>query len=280
MRPSRPLLLLVLLHFALLSTTNAAAADGNGNGNGNGNGTGDLRGDAMALLALKAALGCRPGALWSWSAANAGSVCAWTGVRCGAAGRVVAVDIANMNVSASGAAPVSVRVTGLGALESLSLAGNGIVGAVAIASPLPALRHVNVSGNQLSGGLDLDGGWDLASLPALEVLDAYDNNFSSPLPLGVAGLPRLRYLDLGGNYFTGEIPAAYGAMPAVEYLSLNGNNLQGRIPPELGNLTTLRELYLGYYNVFDGGIPPALSALRSLTVLDVSNCGLTGRVPA
>jgi len=69
-------------------------------------------------------------------------------------------------------------------------------------------------------------------------------------------------------------------MPAVEYLSLNGNNLQGRIPPELGNLTTLRELYLGYYNVFDGGIPPALSALRSLTVLDVSNCGLTGRVPA
>ena len=208
------------------------------------------------------------------------SVCAWTGVRCGAAGRVVAVDIANMNVSASGAAPVSVRVTGLGALESLSLAGNGIVGVVAIASPLPALRHVNVSGNQLSGGLDLDDDWDLASLPALEVLDAYDNNFSSPLPLGVAVLPRLRYLDLGGNYFTGEIPAAYGAMPAVEYLSLNGNNLQGRIPPELGNLTTLRELYLGYYNVFDGGIPPALSALRSLTVLDVSNCGLTGRVPA
>ncbi|OQU83191.1 leucine-rich repeat receptor-like serine/threonine-protein kinase BAM1 [Sorghum bicolor] len=274
MRPSPPLLLLAFLHFALLSTTNAA------DGNGTGTGTGDLlRGDAMALLALKAALGCRPGALRSWSAANAGSVCSWTGVRCGAAGRVVAVDIANMNVSTA-AAPVSVRVPpGLTALETLSLAGNAIVGAVTIASPLPALRHVNVSGNQLSGGLD-DDGWDLASLPALEVLDAYDNNFSSPLPLGVAGLPRLRYLDLGGNYFTGEIPAAYGAMPAVEYLSLNGNNLQGRIPPELGNLTTLRELYLGYYNVFDGGIPPALGRLRGLTVLDVSNCGLTGRVPA
>ncbi|XP_066333754.1 leucine-rich repeat receptor-like serine/threonine-protein kinase BAM2 [Miscanthus floridulus] len=208
------------------------------------------------------------------------SVCTWTGVRCGATGRVVTVDIANMNVSASGAAPDSVGVMGLDALESLSLAGNDIVGAVAIASPLPAPRHVNVSRNQLSGGLDLDGGWDLASLPALEVLDAYDNNFSSPLPLGVVGLPRLRYLDLGGNYFTSEIPAAYGAMPAVEYLSLNDNNLQGRIPSELGNLTTLHELYLGYYNVFDGGIPSTLSALCSLTVLDVSNCGLMGREPA
>ncbi|OEL29213.1 Leucine-rich repeat receptor-like serine/threonine-protein kinase BAM1 [Dichanthelium oligosanthes] len=265
MRASTPFLLLLLLHFALLSEN--AVAGGNGGG-------GDLRGDAAALLALKAALNCRPRALPSWAAGNAGAVCAWTGVRC-AGGRVVAIDVANMNVSSS--APVSVRVTGeLDALESLSLAGNGIVGAVA-ASSLRALRHVNVSGNQLGGGLD---GWDFASLPSLEVFDAYDNNFSAPLPLGVASLPRLRYLDLGGNYFTGEIPAAYGGMPAVEYLSLNGNNLQGRIPPELGNLTTLRELYLGYYNVFDGGVPPELGRLRNLTVLDVSNCGLTGRVPA
>ncbi|TKW00099.1 hypothetical protein SEVIR_8G086600v4 [Setaria viridis] len=266
MRPSSPLLLLLLLHFALLSADAVAGGDNGGGG--------DLRGDAAALLALKAALSCRPGALPSWEAGNAGAVCAWTGVRC-AGGRVVAVDLANMNLNASSGAPVSVRVAGLDALESLSLAGNGIVGLVA-ASSLPALRHVNVSGNQFGGGLD---GWDFASLPALEVFDAYDNNFSAPLPLGVAALPRLRYLDLGGNYFTGEIPAAYGGMLAVEYLSLNGNNLNGRIPPELGNLTTLRELYLGYYNAFDGGVPPELGRLRNLTVLDISNCGLTGRIP-
>ncbi|KAJ1275243.1 hypothetical protein BS78_05G121500 [Paspalum vaginatum] len=262
MRPSPPLLL--LLHFFLLSAN--AAAGGNGD---------LLRGDAMALLALKASLRCRAGALRSWSAGGAASVCAWEGVLC-AGGRVVAVDVANMNLSA-GAAPVSARVAGpgLGALETLSLAGNGIAGSVGAAS-LPALRHVNVSGNQLGGGLD---GWDFATLPALEVFDAYDNNLSAPLPLGVAALPRLRYLDLGGNYFTGEIPAAYGGMPALQYLSLNGNSLQGRIPPELGNLTALRELYLGYYNVFDGGIPPELGRLRGLAVLEVSNCGLTGRVP-
>ncbi|CAL4994237.1 unnamed protein product [Urochloa decumbens] len=263
MRFSPPLLLLLLLHFALFSGNAVAVAGG-----------GDLRGDAAALLDLKAALGCRPGALRSWSSANAGAVCAWTGVRC-AGGRVVAVDISNMNVS-SGNAPVKVTVPpSLDALETLSLAGNGIAGAVT-ATSLPSLRHVNVSGNALTGGLD---GWDFASLPSLEVFDAYDNNLTSPLPPGAASPPRLRHLDLGGNYFTGEIPAAYGDMPAVEYLSLNGNNLQGRIPPELGNLTTLKELYLGYYNVFDGGIPPELGRLRRLTILDVSNCGLTGGIP-
>ncbi|BAT13341.1 leucine-rich repeat receptor-like serine/threonine-protein kinase BAM1 [Oryza sativa Japonica Group] len=262
-RPA-PLRLVVFLAIVLLRWST--------NGNATAGGDDALRGDALALVRLRASLRCHAHALRDWSAGNVAAVCAWTGVRC-AGGRVVSVDVANMNVSTG--APVSAAVAGLDALANLSLAGNGIVGAVT-ASALPALRFVNVSGNQLGGGLD---GWDFASLPSLEVFDAYDNNFSSPLPAGVVALRRLRYLDLGGNFFSGEIPAAYGGMAALEYLSLNGNNLQGAIPPELGNLTSLRELYLGYYNVFDGGIPPELGRLRNLTMLDISNCGLSGRIP-
>ncbi|KAM0861451.1 hypothetical protein ACQ4PT_045881 [Festuca glaucescens] len=263
MRAPNPLILFSFLIFHLLSTIGA-----NGNGDASA-----LRGDALALLSLKASLSCRPHVLRSWSAGNVASVCEWTGVRCDD-GRVVSIDIANMNVSTG--EPVTAEVTGLDALRNLSLAGNGIVGAVA-AFALPALRYINVSGNQLGGGLD---GWDFPSLPSLEVFDAYDNNFSAPLPAGVAALPRLRHLDLGGNYFSGAIPASYGGMAAVEYLSLNGNNLQGAIPPELGKLTSLRELYVGYYNAFDGGVPPELGRLRNLTVLDISNCGLSGSIPS
>uniref|UniRef100_A0ACD5ZXP5 Uncharacterized protein n=1 Tax=Avena sativa TaxID=4498 RepID=A0ACD5ZXP5_AVESA len=262
MTAPNPLVLLPFLIFHLLSTVSV-------NGNGDG---GALRGDALALLSLKASLSCRSHVLRSWSAGNVASVCEWTGVRC-TSGRVVSIDIANMNVSTG--KPVTAEVTGLDALANLSLAGNGIVGAVT-AYALPALRYVNVSGNQLGGDLD---GWDFPSLPSLEVFDAYDNNFSSPLPASVTALPRLRHMDLGGNYFSGVIPASYGGMAALEYLSLNGNNLQGPIPPELGNLTSLRELYLGYYNVFDGGVPAELGQLRNLTMLDVSNCGLTGSIP-
>ncbi|KQJ88869.1 leucine-rich repeat receptor-like serine/threonine-protein kinase BAM1 [Brachypodium distachyon] len=263
----RPRHLVLFLIFHLLSS----------NVYGNGvDGDDALHRDALALLSLKAALRCRPQALRSWSAGNIASVCSWTGVRC-AGGRVVSLDIANMNVS-TGAAPVSAALSpALDALQTLSLAGNGIPGAVT-ASSLPALRFVNVSGNQLSGALDV--AWDFPSLRSLEVFDAYDNNFSSSLPSTIASLPRLRHLDLGGNYFSGSIPSSYGNLQALEYLSLNGNNLEGPIPAELGNLENLKELYLGYYNSFSGGIPPELGNLRNLVILDVSNCGLTGRIPA
>ena len=127
------LLLLLLLHFALLPADAVAAGNGGGGG-------GDLRGDAAALLALKAALNCRPRALRSWAAGNAGSVCAWTGVRC-AGGRVAAVDLANMNVSSG--APVAARVAGLDALESLSLAGNGILGELPDGARSYLNSHIN-----------------------------------------------------------------------------------------------------------------------------------------
>jgi hypothetical protein len=144
MRPSPPLLLLALLHFALLSTNAAAAADGNGTG------TGDLRGDAMALLALKVALGCRPGALRSWSAANAGSVCAWTGVRCGAVGRGGAVCMKDGNVVGRGGAGVvyAGRTRSGGAIAVKRLQAQGGAGDdrgfKAEVRTLGSIRHRNI----------------------------------------------------------------------------------------------------------------------------------------
>jgi hypothetical protein len=45
----------------------------------------------------------------------------------------------------------------------------------------------------------------------------------------------------------------------------------GEIPAELGNLTTLRELYLGYFNSFIGEILPELGRLQALVRLDLVN---------
>jgi Leucine-rich repeat (LRR) protein len=65
----------------------------------------------------------------------------------------------------------------------------------------------------------------------------------------------------------------------LEYLSLSGNDLHGEIPGELGNLTNLREIYLGYYNVFEGGIPKELGKLVNLVHMDLSSCELDGQIP-
>ncbi|KAK8971220.1 Leucine-rich repeat receptor-like serine/threonine-protein kinase BAM1 [Platanthera guangdongensis] len=203
-----------------------------------------------------------------WNISIPGSVCSWAGVGCDR-GRVSSIDLSGLNISGT------VEIGGLPALVSLSLAGNALGGVIAI-SQLPSLRYLNISGNQFSGGLD----WNYSGeLPSLEIFDAYDNNFTAPLPLGVADLKNLRYLDLGGNFFYGEIPPSYGGMLAMESLSLAGNDLRGRIPGELGNLAGLNHLYLGYFNAFDGGIPAELGELVNLVHLDISGCGIDGAIP-
>ncbi|KAK2997802.1 hypothetical protein RJ639_025558 [Escallonia herrerae] len=46
---------------------------------------------------------------------------------------------------------------------------------------------------------------------ALALLDAYNNDFSGSLPLGVTHISNLKHLDLGGNYFSGKIHPSYGS---------------------------------------------------------------------
>lgn len=226
--------------------------------------------DSQALLALKSSFEFPSPSLSNWDASNSSSVCFWTGVKC-LHGRVISLNLTDMSLGGS----VSPALSRLDQLIDLSLAGNNFTGSVVLAN-LSNLRYLNFSSNQLSGGLS---DWDYSSLTSLEVLDVYNNNFTSELPLGVLSLPRLRYLDLGGNYFYGKVPSVYGDLIKLEYLSLAGNDLHGTIPKELGNLTNLKELYLGYYNVYEGGIPKEFGKLASLVHLDISNCELKGSIP-
>ncbi|XP_010930574.1 uncharacterized protein [Elaeis guineensis] len=231
--------------------------------------TSTIHHDASVLASVRKSFHSTSPELNTWNTSNLASACTWFGVRC-ERGRVVAIDLSNLNISGS----ISLEISGLESLVNLSLADNELEGEIEV-SNLPSLRYLNISINQFSGWLD----WDYWSLPNLEVFDAYDNNFTAPLPPGVANLKRIKYLDLGGNFFYGSIPPSYGSLLELEYLSLNGNDLRGRIPGELGNLTSLKQLYLGFYNVFEGGIPTELGKLINLVHLELSSCSLDGEIP-
>ncbi|CAH2068710.1 unnamed protein product [Thlaspi arvense] len=196
--------------------------------------------DFHALITLKRGFDFAEQVLVSWNSSNPSSVCSWVGVKC-LRGRVVSLDLTDMSLHGS----VSPVFSGLDMLTDLSLAGNNFTGEIKVEN--------------------------LSSLRSLNVFDAYNNNFTAPLPI-VPGF--------GGNYFHGKVPEIYGNLIGLEYLSLAGNDLQGRIPGELGNLTSLRKLELGYYNVFEGGIPRELSKLINLVHLDLSMCVLDGSIPA
>ncbi|KAL6873587.1 hypothetical protein ACP4OV_013669 [Aristida adscensionis] len=240
--------------------------------------------DAYALGKLKAALVPGPqrsAALVDWDPAAAPPAhCAFSGVTCDAAtARVVAIELTGVPLH-GGALPPELAL--LDALANLTVAACALPGPVPAAlAAMPALRHLNLSTNNLSAAFPAPPpGGAAPYFPALEVADFYNNNLSGPLPpFGAAHARRLRHLNLGGNYFTGGIPEAFGDVAALEYLGLNGNWLTGRVPPSLGRLTRLRELYLGYFNQYDGGVPPEFGQLVSLVKLDMGSCNLTGPIP-
>lgn len=244
---------IVLTLFSLLSTTCLSS----------------LVDDFHVLGSLKRGFEFPEPVLNTWNLSNPSSVCSWVGIHC-SRGRVSSLDLTDFNLYGS----VSPQISKLDQLTSLSLAGNNFSGAIELAG-MSNLRFLNISNNQFNGGLD----WNYTSIADLEVFDAFDNNFTAFLPLGILNLKKLRHLELGGNYFYGKIPTSYGELAGLEYLSLMGNNLQGKIPGELGNLTNLREIYLANYNVFEGEIPVELSNLVNLVHMDLSSCGLDGPIP-
>ncbi|XP_060167615.1 leucine-rich repeat receptor-like serine/threonine-protein kinase BAM3 [Lycium barbarum] len=226
--------------------------------------------DFHALVSLKQGFDFSNPALSSWDTSNPSSVCdSWVGIKC-LQGRVISINMSNMDLYGS----VSPAISSLDKLEELLIDGNNFTGEIKIEN-MSSLQSLNISNNLFSGNID----WNYSSLANLEILDAYNNNFSSFLPVGVVNLKKIKYLDLGGNYFYGRIPESYGDLIELEYLSLAGNDLHGRIPKSLGNLTNLKEIYLGYFNVFVGGIPKEFGKLENLVHMDISSCELDGSIP-
>ncbi|XP_074301710.1 uncharacterized protein LOC141633138 isoform X2 [Silene latifolia] len=224
-----------------------------------------------ALLGIKSTITSDPQhSLSTWLPTT--NHCTWSGVTC-SKNTVVSLDISNNNLTGT----LSPDIGFLKNLVNLTVAANSFSGQIpASLSLLTSLRTLNISNNIFNETFPLS----LSSLKNLEILDFYNNNLTGPLPVEVTSLTELKHLHLGGNYFSGEIPNDYGVWKKLQYLAVSGNELSGTIPKELGNVTSLRELYIGYYNAYTGGIPPEIGNLTNLVRFDGANCGISGEIPA
>ena len=207
--------------------------------------------DRAALLALYEAT---DGANWNdgtnWlTDARLGD---WYGVEVDDAGRVVALELVNNNLT--GAIPP--EVGNLSALQRLHL--SNIFPVPNLTGPIPA---------------------ELGNLTALRSLSLRYNGLTGAIPPELSNLTALRYLDLSNNVLTGAIPAELGNLGNLERLHLGGNNLTGMVPPELGNLTFLRDLIM-FSNALTGSLPAEIGNLSRLRTLSVFlNGGMTGALP-
>ncbi|GMH28677.1 hypothetical protein Nepgr_030520 [Nepenthes gracilis] len=156
-----------------------------------------------------------------------------------------------------------------------------------------SLSYLNLSGNFLTGGLDLQ--WtnlqfiDLHSNmfegpvpippPFTIVLLASNNNFVGEIPTAICTLDSLQILDLSYNSLSGEIPRCFkNATSPLSVLDLRSNKLHGTLPSSFGEYCSLQTLALNG-NQLGGQLPPSLLSCQELEVLDVGNNNFKGTFP-
>ncbi|KAF7021036.1 hypothetical protein CFC21_034047 [Triticum aestivum] len=132
---------------------------------------------------------------------------------------------------------------------------------------------VNLSGNRLSGSLDM-----LSSCTSLQSFEAGYNKFNGSISPGIGGLHLLRVLVLRTNNLSGEVPVRFGDLAALEVLDLSKNSVAGILPSHLADASSLKVVMLDH-NRLSGSIPPSFSELAQLSVFDVSFNNLSGDIP-
>ncbi len=196
----------------------------------------------------------------------------------------------------------------IGRVTALNLAENGLSGTLPDSlGGLSALRHLDISGNELEGRLPrslLDVNLENLVYSGTQLCAPQDRRFLQWLggiavhegsgitcPPSQREILTLFYEATNGAQWE-ENRNWLSDLPMVQWygvsldndgqvlgLSLRSNGLQGSIPPELGLLSSLQGLNLGGNWKLEGPLPEELFDLANLRLLDLYNVGLGGPVP-
>ncbi|KAJ6808327.1 brassinosteroid LRR receptor kinase BRI1-like [Iris pallida] len=163
-------------------------------------------------------------------------------------------------------------------LSSLDLSRNGITSGRDlrwILSLSGRLRHLDLSGNQISGEIGS------VNCSLLQHLDLSENELYGDVGAGTfVGCYGLGFLNLSSNHFVGEFPSDLSSFSSLASLSLSNNNFSGEIDFDAlsSSVPELKILELSFNN-FTGRLPASVSKLSALQVLDLSSNGLSGSIP-
>ncbi|KAM3729863.1 hypothetical protein ACB098_12G043000 [Castanea mollissima] len=162
--------------------------------------------------------------------------------------------------------------------DYLNLSNNkfsGILNNFLCLNLVPSLIFLDLSNNQLSGGLlDCLGQWQ-----NLIILNLASNNFSGQIPSSMGSLINLRILDLSNNNFLGELPLSLRNCTMLSFINLRDNSFSGKLPAWMGeSLLSLVILNL-HSNKFHGCIPQQLCWLAHIQFFDLSQNNISGNIP-
>ena len=152
-------------------------------------------------------------------------------------------------------------------LKQLWLTNNDYNGVPSSIKYIPALEHLNISGNHIR---ELETA-KLEELTSLRTLRAYNNKLTT-LPTTYASFKHLTILFISNNSFT-KFPKVVCEISTLAYLDISFNKITS-FPDEICNLTQLVGLFAAA-NRLSGRLPPSFSKLEKLQELDIRQNQLT-----
>ncbi|XAR71859.1 Non-specific serine/threonine protein kinase [Bertholletia excelsa] len=194
-------------------------------------------------------------------------------------GNLQSLKVLNMSMNAfNGKLPES--IINCRNLLAVDFSQNSLTGGLPAWISALGVQEVLISGNRLSGGLDiaLSSSAD-NSHKKLQVLDLSCNQLSGEIPFGVGDFSGLQVLNLSGNSLSDGIPASIGDLKELTILDLSENRLNRAIPLEIGRAISLKELKLEK-NFLEGNIPTSIQNCSVLNTMILSRNNLTGPIPA
>ncbi|KAK0583798.1 hypothetical protein LWI29_003235 [Acer saccharum] len=210
--------------------------------------------------------------------------CAWSGVDCDMAGRVIGLDLSEESIY--GGIDNSTSLFALQHLWSLNLAFNLFDRAQNIPSRLANLTnstYLNLSYAGFEGQIPIE----ISSLTRLVTLDlscSYTARLlleNPNLKVLVQNFNELRELYLDGVYISAHgnewCQALSSSLPNLQVLSLSYCSLSGHIHSSLADLQSLSVIRLDG-NDLSSPVPEFLADFPSLTILSLAYCGLYGKL--
>jgi len=172
-------------------------------------------------------------------------------------------------------------VFGMPSLKSLDLSDNFVTAEQGLPEPLlqhPTIEKIVLSYNLLQGSLP-----ETLDLPALTHLEMESNYISGSLPHALGGLDNLYYLYVRRNWLDVDLQHLLEEEPTQSYrqifsLWLDDNNVTGTLPDHLGEWSDLASLSITN-TTLSGSLPDSMGTLQDLQRVWLYNNQLTGLVP-
>ncbi|KAK8965505.1 Receptor-like protein kinase HSL1 [Platanthera guangdongensis] len=190
-------------------------------------------------------------------------------------GNISTLSQLNLSYNPFAAGSIPPSLANLTNLETIWLAGCGLVGEIPPAlGRLRKLTNLDLSRNSLTGSIPDT----LSGLSSVVQIELYKNSLAGSFPSGLSNLTTLLRLDASMNLLSGPIPEDIFSIPLLESLHLYQNRFNESIPATVAKAGKLIELRI-FKNYLSGTIPAGLGSSSPLMFLDLSSNQLTGEIP-